>query len=116
MKVYVVGAGAAGMMAAIRAAEMGHNVTVLERNEKSGKKIYITGKGRCNLTNACDSDQLLANIVSNPKFMMSAFSAFNNHDLMKMFEDEGLEIKVERGNRVFLSLTILLMLSELLIR
>ncbi len=101
MKVYVVGAGAAGMMAAIRAAEMGHNVTVLERNEKSGKKIYITGKGRCNLTNACDSDQLLANIVSNPKFMMSAFSAFNNHDLMKMFEDEGLEIKVERGNRVF---------------
>lgn len=99
--VIVIGAGAAGMMAAIAAAQNGHQVTVLEKNEKAGKKIYITGKGRCNITNACGVEELFDNVVSNKKFLYSAFYGFTNDDVVKLFNDAGLETKVERGNRVF---------------
>lgn len=100
-KVIVVGGGAAGMMAAIAAAECGHLVTLLEQNEKLGKKIYITGKGRCNLTNASDLENVFSNIVTNPKFLYSAIYGFDNQSLMHFFEENGLKIKIERGNRVF---------------
>lgn len=100
-KVLIVGGGAAGMMAAIAAAGNGHEVHVYEKNEKLGKKLFITGKGRCNLTNACDMDTLFASIVSNPKFLYSAFYGFTNEQTMAFFENLGLRIKVERGNRVF---------------
>ncbi len=100
-KVLVIGAGAAGMMAAYGAALCGHQVTIVERNEKAGKKIYITGKGRCNLTNASDIDTLFASFVRNGKFMYSSIYAFDNQAVMQLFEDHGLKLKVERGNRVF---------------
>lgn len=100
-KVIVVGGGAAGMMAAISAAECGHSVTLLEQNEKLGKKIYITGKGRCNLTNASDLENIFSNIVTNPKFLYSAIYGFDNQSSMNFFEENGLKIKIERGNRVF---------------
>ncbi|MGN0245778.1 MAG: NAD(P)/FAD-dependent oxidoreductase [Lachnospiraceae bacterium] len=100
-KVIVVGGGAAGMMAAIAAAECGHLVTLLEQNEKLGKKIYITGKGRCNLTNASDLENVFSNIVTNPKFLYSAIYGFDNQSSMNFFEENGLKIKIERGNRVF---------------
>ncbi len=99
--VIVIGAGAAGMMAAIAAAGNGHQVTVLEKNEKEGKKIYITGKGRCNITNACDVEELFNNVVTNKKFLYSAFYGFTNDDVVAMLNDAGLATKVERGNRVF---------------
>ena len=98
-KVIVVGGGAAGMMAAISAAECGHSVTLLEQNEKLGKKIYITGKGRCNLTNASDLENVFSNIVTNPKFLYSAIYGFDNQSSMDFFEQNGLKIKIERGNR-----------------
>jgi len=101
MKVIVVGGGAAGMMAAIAAAEAGHTVEVLERNEKLGKKIYITGKGRCNVTNACDLEEFFSNIVSNEKFLYSSIYQYDNHAVMDFFETNGCPLKVERGNRVF---------------
>lgn len=100
-KVIIIGAGAAGMMAGIAAAQSGHNVTILEKNEKAGKKIYITGKGRCNITNACEVEELFDNVVSNKKFLYSAFYGFNNSDVVKLLSDAGLKTKVERGNRVF---------------
>ncbi len=100
-KVIVVGGGAAGMMAAIAAAECGHLVTLLEQNEKLGKKIYITGKGRCNLTNASDLENVFSNIVTNPKFLYSAIYGFDNQSSMIFFEENGLKTKIERGNRVF---------------
>ncbi len=100
-KVLIVGGGAAGMMAAIAAAGNGHEVHVYEKNEKLGKKLFITGKGRCNLTNACDMDTFFASVVSNPKFLYSAFYGFTNEQTMAFFEKLGLRIKVERGNRVF---------------
>lgn len=101
MRLAIVGGGAAGMMASIFAAEKGMAVDVYERNEKLGKKLYITGKGRCNLTNACDVEELLGSVKSNPKFLYSAFYGFSNKDAMEFFEREGLRLKVERGNRVF---------------
>lgn len=101
MKVLVIGAGAAGMIAAIAAAENGHSVTVIEKNEKAGKKIYITGKGRCNLTNACDEDVFFKSVKRNPRFLYSCFSAFNTQDTIDFFEKIGLPVKIERGNRVF---------------
>ena len=101
MKTIVIGAGPAGMMAAISAANSGDEVVLLEKNEKTGKKLFITGKGRCNVTNACSRDEFFANIVSNPKFLYSAFSQFNNTDLIKLIEDNGTPLKTERGNRVF---------------
>lgn len=101
-KVIVVGGGAAGLMAAYSAAYNGHAVTLIERNEKCGKKIYITGKGRCNLTNTCDEEEYFDKIVSNSKFMYSSFYCFTNHMTMELFRDElGLAIKTERGGRVF---------------
>ncbi len=101
MKVIVVGGGAAGMMAAIAAAESGHRVELLERNEKLGKKIYITGKGRCNVTNACDLEEFFTNIVSNEKFLYSSIYQYDNQAVMDFFETNGCQLKVERGNRVF---------------
>lgn len=99
--IVVIGAGAAGMMAAIAAGRQGCRVCIVERNEKPGKKIYITGKGRCNITNACDMEELFQNVMTNHKFMYSSFYRFTNEDVIAFFEKEGLPIKVERGNRVF---------------
>lgn len=99
--VIVIGAGAAGLMAAAAASENGHRVTVLEKNEKAGKKIYITGKGRCNLTNDCATEDFFANVPRNYKFLYSAVYGFD-HDMVKdFFEKNGCPVKVERGNRVF---------------
>lgn len=99
--VVIVGGGAAGMMAAISAAGAGHRVTIYEKNEKLGKKIFITGKGRCNITNACDTEELFQNVIHNPKFLYSSFYAFTNFDMMDFMEQNGCPIKTERGNRVF---------------
>ena len=101
-KVAIIGGGAAGMMAAIGAAICGHEVHIYEKNEKLGKKIYITGKGRCNVTNSSEMDVLFRNIVTNPKFMYSAFYTMSNDMVIDMFNnDMGVPTKVERGNRVF---------------
>ncbi len=99
--VIIIGGGAAGMMAGIAASENGHKVTLLEQNEKLGKKIYITGKGRCNFTNASDMEELFSQIVTNPKFLYSALYTFNNDMVMDFFQSRGMEYKIERGNRVF---------------
>lgn len=100
-KVIVIGGGPAGMMAAIRAAQNGNQVLLLEKNEKLGKKLYITGKGRCNLTNACETEDLFKNVLRNWKFLYSAFYQFSNQQVMEFFETHGLSIKIERGERVF---------------
>ena len=100
-KVIVVGGGAAGMMAAISAADSGVEVILIEKNEKLGKKVYITGKGRCNITNESDVENLLKNVRSNPKFLYSAFYTFDSYRMMDFLEGEGLKLKTERGNRVF---------------
>ena len=99
--VVVVGGGAAGMMAAICAAEQGAAVTLLEPNERLGKKLNITGKGRCNVTNNAGLEMLLANVPRNGKFLYSSFSAFDGQDTMAFFEQLGVPLKTERGNRVF---------------
>lgn len=101
MRVLVVGGGPAGMMAAIQAAKQGNTVTLLEQNEKLGKKLFITGKGRCNVTNDCDVTELFDSVVSNKKFLYSAFYSFSNQDVKDFFEEQGLRLKVERGRRVF---------------
>lgn len=101
MLTVVIGGGAAGMTAAAAAARAGSEVTLLEKNEKLGKKIYITGKGRCNVTNSCDFDTFIANIVRNPRFMYSSLHSFGPEDTMRMIEENGVKLKVERGNRVF---------------
>ena len=100
-KIIVIGGGPAGMFAAIAAAEAGSQVTLLEKNEKLGKKLYITGKGRCNITNAGDMDNLFANIMTNAKFLYSAFYSYDNQRVIDFFERNGLRTKKERGNRVF---------------
>ncbi|MBQ5870025.1 MAG: NAD(P)/FAD-dependent oxidoreductase, partial [Lachnospiraceae bacterium] len=100
-KVVVIGGGAAGMAAAIGAAQSGHSVTLYEKNEKLGKKIYITGKGRCNVTNACDTEELFGNVVTNGKFLYSAIYGFTTFDMMDLMEESGCHLKTERGNRVF---------------
>ncbi len=100
-RVLVVGGGAAGMMSAVAAARQGHQVTLLEQNEKLGKKLYITGKGRCNVTNDSDVDNLLAHTMRNRNFLYSAFYAFDSRRMMEFLRQEGLELKTERGNRVF---------------
>ena len=100
-KIVVIGGGAAGMMAAVSAAEQGAQVTLLEPNERLGKKLNITGKGRCNVTNNTDIEGLLANIPRNGKFLYSAFNRFNSADVMAFFEKLGVPLKTERGNRVF---------------
>lgn len=101
MKVAVIGAGASGLMAAYAAAKNGNSVTVYEKNEKCGKKIYITGKGRCNLTNAVAPQQFLQNVVNNAKFLTGAIYSFAPDDLIQLFSESGLKLKTERGNRVF---------------
>lgn len=100
-RVIVIGGGAAGMMAALAAAGCGHRVTIFEKNEKLGKKLFITGKGRCNVTNASDVEELLAHIPRNQKFLYSALYALDSFALMGFLEGEGLPLKTERGNRVF---------------
>ncbi|MCR5201996.1 MAG: NAD(P)/FAD-dependent oxidoreductase [Lachnospiraceae bacterium] len=100
-EVIIIGAGASGLMAAISSAKSGHKVTVLEKNEKAGKKIFITGKGRCNITNATDAPNLIANTINNPKFLYSAFNEFDSFKMMDFLEESGLRIVTERGNRVF---------------
>jgi len=99
--IIVVGGGAAGMMAAWAAAGNGSRVLLLEKNEKLGKKIYITGKGRCNVTNAAGAESFFENVTSNAKFLYSAFYAFDNQQLMRFMEEHGCRLKVERGQRVF---------------
>lgn len=100
-KVLVVGGGAAGMFASVTAAKEGKEVHVFEKNDRLGKKLFITGKGRCNVTNACDVEDLFKNMLTNEKFMYSAFYAFTNHDMMMYLESLGLKLKTERGQRVF---------------
>ena len=99
--IIVIGGGAAGMMAAYAAAMCGNEVSLYEKNEKLGKKVYITGKGRCNVTNACETQDLLGNIVTNPKFMYSPIYTFDNNMVQSFMEEWGCPLKVERGNRVF---------------
>ncbi len=101
MKVIVVGGGASGLVAAYTAAKDGHDVTLLEKNEKLGKKIYITGKGRCNLTNECLPDEFLQNVVRGEKFLRGAIYKFPPSDMMELLQSHGLALKTERGNRVF---------------
>ena len=100
-KVLVVGGGAAGMFAAIFAAYNGNEVHIFEKNEKLGKKLFITGKGRCNLTNASDMDTLFSSVVTNSKFLYSSFYGYTNQDVIDFFERIGVATKIERGNRVF---------------
>lgn len=100
-KVVVVGGGAAGMFVAITAAENGHQVTLYEKNDKLGKKLFITGKGRCNITNASDMETLFASVVSNAKFLYSSFYGYTNWDVIDFFENHGVRTKIERGERVF---------------
>ena len=100
-KVIVIGGGAAGLMAALSAAEAGASVLLLEGNEKLGKKIYITGKGRCNVTNACEPAAFMNKVVKNPRFLFSALNAFGPEDMMALLERLGCPVKVERGDRVF---------------
>lgn len=100
-KVIVIGGGPAGMAAALAAAEKKHPVLLLEKNEKLGKKLFITGKGRCNITNAGDMDNLFDNVMSNRKFLYSAFYGYDNMQVISFFHEHGLQTKVERGNRVF---------------
>lgn len=100
-KVLIIGGGAAGMMAAISAAESGKSVELFEKNEKLGKKLFITGKGRCNITNAADLEDFFPAVTSNPKFLYSAFYSFTNEQVIALFERLGVRTKVERGGRVF---------------
>lgn len=100
-KIIVIGAGPAGMMAAIAASEKGVGVTLLESNEKAGKKLFITGKGRCNLTNDCPTDEFFSHVVSNPKFLFSSVYSFDHDEVKKFFEENGCQLKTERAERVF---------------
>ncbi len=101
MIVFVIGGGPAGMICAANAAKNGHTVTLFERNEKLGKKLYITGKGRCNVTNVAERDVFFEHVLRNPRFLYSAFSHFDNKDLMERIEQAGIPLKTERGGRVF---------------
>lgn len=101
MRIAVIGGGAAGMMAAIAAGQKGAEVTLFDGNEKLGKKIYITGKGRCNVTNTASGEAFFNHVVRNPRFLYSSFAAFNNEDVMRLIEEAGTPLKVERGGRVF---------------
>ena len=100
-KILIIGGGAAGMAAAAFLGEHGHQVHVFEKNEKLGKKLFITGKGRCNLTNSCDEETFFQSVVSNEKFLYSAFHGFSNEDAIAYFEQLGLPLKEERGGRIF---------------
>ena len=100
-EIIVIGAGPAGMMAAGAAAEAGAKVTLIEKNAKVGRKLAITGKGRCNITNLCDNEEFIAHLTANPRFLYSAINRFSCYDAVAFFEEHGLRTKVERGNRVF---------------
>lgn len=100
-RVLIVGGGAAGMFAAVWAARNGHDVSTYEKNEKLGKKLFITGKGRCNITNACDMETLFSSVVTNQRFLFSSFYGYTNRDVIDFFEEIGVPTKIERGNRVF---------------
>lgn len=100
-KVLVIGGGAAGMAFAVFAAEKGLAVEIFEKNEKAGKKLFITGKGRCNFTNVCSNEELLENVISNPRFLYSSFSGFSSADAVDFFESLGVKTKTERGRRAF---------------
>lgn len=101
-KVVIIGGGAAGLIAAAESAKRGNQTVIIEKNSRPARKVMITGKGRCNVTNACfDLDGLISNVVSNPRFMYSAFSAFMPYDTIALVEDMGVPTKIERGNRVF---------------
>ena len=100
-RIGIIGAGAAGLIAAGRAASLGNHVMVFEKNKRAGKKLLITGKGRCNITNNCSLEELMKNIPGNGRFLYSAFNKFNNHDIMDFFESVNVPVKTERGNRVF---------------
>ena len=101
MDLIIVGGGAAGMLCAIGAARKGKSVAIIEKNEKLGKKLFISGKGRCNLTNIAEREEFFASIYTNSKFLYSSFSEFNNKDIMELVENNGTPLKVERGGRVF---------------
>lgn len=107
-RVIVIGGGAAGMMAAYAAASCGHSVVLLEQNEKLGKKLFITGKGRCNVTNACEREKLFENVVSNPKFLYSAFSEFDNGDLMELLRRPAVRSRWSGASGCFRSRIMLL--------
>lgn len=100
-KIIIIGGGASGMMAGVSAVNNGNQVLLLEKNEKLGKKIYITGKGRCNLTNYCDNSDFLKNVVRNNRFIFSSINCLSPYDTFDLFTNYGLKLKVERGNRVF---------------
>ena len=100
-EVFIIGGGPSGMMAAITAAQKGNRVTIFEKNNKLGKKLFITGKGRCNVTNASDIEEIIENIPGNGNFLYSALYTFTNNNLMDLIEGEGVPLKIERGNRVF---------------
>ena len=100
-KVIVIGGGASGLMAAYAAAKNGHEVTLIEKNEKLGKKIYITGKGRCNFTNDVSPDDFLSNVVRGEKFLRGCLYSFSSQKTIDFFENNGLSVKIERGNRAF---------------
>lgn len=101
MKTIIIGGGASGLACAIESAKCGNDVTIIEKNEKIGKKLYITGKGRCNITNNCSETEFLENVVTNPKFLKSSIYAFNSEKTIELFESNGLQLKTERGRRVF---------------
>lgn len=101
MKICIIGGGAAGLMAAALLSKTEHEVFLFEKNEKLGKKLYITGKGRCNFTNNCTNDEFIKNVISNPKFLYSAINSFSPQDVISFFEKRGLKTKCERGNRMF---------------
>lgn len=113
-KVAIIGGGAAGMLCGVYAARRGHQVHILEKNEKLGKKLFITGKGRCNVTNDSDTEELFPAVMSNRKFLYSAFYTYGSRDVMEFFEKAGVPLKTERGNRVFRYLIIHQILSGLL--
>ena len=100
-KIIIIGGGAAGMFASVFLAEKGHQVHVFEKNEKLGKKLFITGKGRCNITNTCDDETFFKSVVTNSKFLYSAFYGYSNQDVVSFFESLGLAVKEERGGRIF---------------
>lgn len=101
MSVAVIGGGAAGMMAAARLISYGFDVTLYEKNERLGRKLAITGKGRCNVTNNCTKDEFFKNVPTNPRFLYSSYNSFTSQDVMEYFESLGVPLKTERGNRVF---------------
>ena len=101
MKIIVIGAGPSGLICSYKLRERGFDVILIDKNEKVGRKIYITGKGRCNVTNNCTREEFFDNIVTNPKFLYSAYNAFNSQDTMELFESNGVPLVTERGNRVF---------------